>query len=686
MTVPAPAAKLTSQFFADDEPVLTSLRGQIPGAVGPMFGQSDEWPGDSVRRPANRLRWSWRCRFPDEPVWNLRIREVAFCMLNPTHQAVRDAGIFLRTRKWALPTANQTGTQLAVLGRWAAAEGLPDDLHLWSAEDWQAYLDFRATDTEPGTVMNDVAAIRRLVRFSPLVTGIGALADPWPGKTNRQVAEAAHARELSTESIAPEVWWPLLRAAWAYIDRFAPAILERHDESRATQPSTSAASPPPGRPGRGSIDATLRAWLDDPDNRIPVHGPGATKGTPGEPVWKALERLIWSRSGNIRFFTTRPAGLRRRDWVRAAAADPARVEEPEFVLPNDLRMLRAACYVFVAAVSMMRDSEIQEIQRGALTQHFGAPAVASKKTKHDASRPREHWWIIEPVAKAIAVAERVSWHETHIFASLSSREDSNGQGGRAGFYASLDIDFFIRAVNATRHDTGLDEIPPARVRPHMFRKTMSAIASQEPDGEIALGIQLKHAARRALANRTTQAYGRIDAKWAKEFDTQLETAAARKLVALLKGRRSGETIAVGPGAARFHAGLDKVNAAIDQSPTLRAQLADDRLEITLLRDEFANLHLGSINHCLWHAPTAQCQNQLPKEQRGQAPLLGACQPSRCRNSVLTLAHERIWRLEEADLLRLLNTKLSKPLREQALARLTEVRTATSQFDKLKDNA
>ncbi|MER5730713.1 hypothetical protein ABT084_20675 [Streptomyces sp. NPDC002138] len=172
----------------------------------------------------------------------------------------------------------------------------------------------------------------------------------------------------------------------------------------------------------------------------------------------------------------------------------------------------------------------------------------------------------------------------------------------------------------------------------------------------------------------------------KEFDTDLQTAAARKLVGLLKARRSGETIAVGPGAARFHAGLDKVNTAIDQRPALRAQIADERLEITLLRDEFTDLHLGTVNHCMWNAPTAECQNQLPPAQRGQAPLLGACQPSRCRNSVLTLSHERIWRMEEADLVEFLKKKLSKPLRDQALARLAEVRSATQQIERLKENA
>lgn len=64
---------------------------------------------------------------------------------------------------------------------------------------------------------------------------------------------------------------------------------------------------------------------------------------------------------------------------------------------------------------------------------------------------------------------------------------------------------FIAHVNI-----GLAGVPEARVRPHQFRKTMSVICSREPDGEIALGIQLKRAARRILANPTTHSYAAPD--------------------------------------------------------------------------------------------------------------------------------------------------------------------------------
>ncbi|MFZ3470381.1 hypothetical protein ACODT3_24595 [Streptomyces sp. 4.24] len=83
------------------------------------------------------------------------------------------------------------------------------------------------------------------------------------------------------------------------------------------------------------------------------------------------------------------------------------------------------------------------------------------------------------------------------------------------------------------------------------------------------------------------------------------------------------------------------------------------------------------------ASTASRPHQLSQRGADLGRARGAVEDE---GSVLTLAHERIWRLEEADLVRLLKTKLSKPRREQALTRLADVRTATAQFDKLKDNA
>lgn len=238
---------------------------------------------------------------------------------------------------------------------------------------------------------------------------------------------------------------------------------------------------PPAEERLTHRDRVLREWLDNPDNVIPVHAVDDQVAWAGEPNWTELARLVYGRPSNVFARGSKARAEQRRLWVCEVARDPNRTIATDHGL--NLRMLRAACYVFVAALTAMRDSEIHELERGALTQYYGAPALASRKVKGDDSRPRGYWWIIEPVARAIAVAEQLTWHDTRVFTAVTAKVG----GGDGGFDAARDIDDFIATVNANREHTGLEEIPEALVRPHMFRHTMSIIAAQEPDGEIALG-------------------------------------------------------------------------------------------------------------------------------------------------------------------------------------------------------
>jgi hypothetical protein len=793
--------------FGDSEFVFAGHPDKIPGVSGPVFGRSDEWPADAIRRPSNKTPGAWKLRFPAEAAWNLRAREASFALLNPAHRALREAGVHLPAQPAALQTLARLCHHLATLMSWAQRHALPADLPAWTSTHWDAFLEETAGRLGPSSVSGYVSSIRRLVVLAPVLTGGGVREDPWPNRTAADVGRRL-TRPVSTPAIPPATWWPLLHAAWTYIDVFAGDLLDLRDRVTAASPAgrtpgsqasahydqlvarwladpanlvpahvTAWRGAPAGTPrwtmlsllmtggatdsvfaaggqratarralieaaaagGRiqpvrngqaftgssalqepalprtrsgAAIDAGLRRWLADPASQIPVRGRGHRNGAAGTVLWATLARLIdpCHRGGDI-FSGT--AGQHRRDLVIAVAAtgrvhiadgesDPAlgRLDCAGFAvvtradgstgpwrerlspdqLSHELRMLRAAIYIFVAALSMMRDSEIQEIQRGAVTIHYGSPAVTSQKSKLDPARPQLRWWITEPVAQAIAVAERLSAHPTHIFATLrppAAAPKGTIRNGRRGIAACRDIDLFIAHINAAGHRLGLEPIPAGRVRPHMFRRTMSIITGQEPDSEIALGLQLKHAARRALANAATPGYAAADTAWAQELGSQLELAAARRMTDLLHARRDGHAVAAGPGAARLHAGLDKVNAALGSTPALHAQAADPRTEITLLRDEFADLHFGTVNHCLWDPAQAECQNALPPAQRGQSPLIGACQPARCRNSAVTASHAPAWLAEEADLTAMLrHTRLAPPRKQAIQQRLADVRLIT----------
>jgi hypothetical protein len=62
------------------------------------------------------------------------------------------------------------------------------------------------------------------------------------------------------------------------------------------------------------------------------------------------------------------------------------------------------------------------------------------------------------------------------------------------------------------------------------------------------------------------------------------------------------------------------------------------------------------------------------------PLLGACQPARCRNSAITAKHLPIWLAEEQDLQRMLTEPRLGPARRQSLQnRLADVKLITDSW-------
>ncbi|WP_109530036.1 hypothetical protein [Nocardia aurea] len=131
-------------------------------------------------------------------------------------------------------------------------------------------------------------------------------------------------------------------------------------------------------------------------------------------------------------------------------------------------------------------------------------------------------------------------------------------------------------MNAHRHHTSLDEIPADHVTAHMFRRTMAMLTRDYAGSEIALGIQLKHAATRALANRSPQGYAAKDPVWAGYFDDALADARFDRLRELYQAHRRGDTVGYGPGA-------DQLRSSFDAIARAAAQHGDARVEYDLIR-------------------------------------------------------------------------------------------------------
>ena len=322
---------------------------------------------------------------------------------------------------------------------------------------------------------------------------------------------------------------------------------------------------------------------------------------------------------------------------------------------------------------MMRDSELLSIKKGALTTSYGAPAVTSQLRKGRRGMQRRNWWIIEPVAQAIAVAERLALGDD-VFSSV--RREHRAHDGAGRFDRHSELKQFISQLNGQSSDAGLEPIPAFHLAPHMFRRTMAVITAQQPDGEIALGIQLKHAARRAVANGTTSGYASETPEWAAEFEHELQEAVASRLVGAWSSHQDHEMRLAGAGAQRFRDELEKVEAVASNE----VKVGDERTLRALLRDRFSTLRWGTVNHCLGIPEQAACLKGLPAEAAAGGVMPNRCQPTACGNSVVTEEHAPIWIAEERDLVaKLRDRKMAPHNREQLETELEDVRRIARKF-------
>ena len=301
---------------------------------------------------------------------------------------------------------------------------------------------------------------------------------------------------------------------------------------------------------------------------------------------------------------------------------------------------------------------IHEITRGSVVDYFGTPAIRSMKGKHDPNLPIKHWWITAPVAEAVVVAEQLSSRHDRLFPPLHRQHAAVARSDQM-------LDAFTAHVNSTNGRTGLQKIPPGNIRPHMFRRTMAMLTDQFPGSEIAVGIQLKHIASRALANRSTQGYANADSSWAAHLDSAIEAARFRRLEDLYRTHKSGTPIGYGPGAAQMAQTFN------DIQHKAQAHGGDATLERALLRQARISIRFGVLNHCVMdqnNPAGAACLENAIVPDGHKGPLHDRCRPDRCANSVIGAEHVPIWASEQRNLLTLIDTPRLSTCRKEALQR------------------
>ncbi|MBL3666929.1 integrase [Streptomyces sp. M2CJ-2] len=670
MILPLPQQR-RSPLFRDDAPVVQGRallpEARKPGARVPRLGDTRIWDFNGVlKRPANVNASDWKVHFSqglENPYWNMLAREFMMIVMNRRHPVVLKSGIVLEG-SGTPTTLSHIASRLRAVARWGRENGRPAHPDAWTAEDLrQRITDLAAEGMSPETVRSHVGTLKNLAIAEPALSLPWPVGDPWPGQSARDVARSRPSKAITTPTVPPKTWFPLIRAAWAYIHDFAPDVLRA--DSRVRELKADA------RLSVIGIDARLEQWFAEPENKIPVHVASAGGQDP-RVNWNLLTLLLGYEAIHNSAFAAdarNPLKTRRRELVQNTAAEGrttthaltgelVQVTRPDGATgpwhPGiDLRALtdlktalRNAAFTLVVGLSMMRDSEIHEILRDPVVEHYNTPAIASTKIKGTTDRPGKHWWIAGPLVEALAVAEAVSLHPERVFAPVHS---SNQDGTIDG---ALMLASFVRFVNANRVWTGLDAIPATYIRPHMFRRTMAMLTDQFPGSEIATGIQLKHLATRALANATTRGYAASDAEWAKYLEDALDNVKFRKIKDLYQRHTAGEEIGFGPGAERIKDAFDQVTA------TVKARNGDARTADTLLRTTRIHIRFGMLNNCTadhTNPVGAVCLENAIVPEGHTGPLDERCRPDRCANSMIGFEHLPIYDSHQRKQLELINS-------------------------------
>ncbi len=674
----AEAAQPARPPFEATDLVVSGLYIGSPDEPLQLYGDATvvTWNVNALGRPPARSRKWGVINFRSlRGEWLDSAKALAIALLNPDLPRLVGRAVPMRQDPAVPPSVENHMRALHdywLIAKWG---GFPASLRDWGTTEFTealARLDALGPISEHR--LRHLERVPRLLFALRDVIPNSPQSDPWPTKDQSPFDKRFRKRgSLATEPVDPFAYFSLLDAAMSYVDLFSVDILQG---LRNLEDASARRSQIKGSEVAGFTDA----YLTDPDTSVPVHV-AVEAGATNEEVeaainWSLLGRLIAGRKNGL-FEGSRAVNIVRRAQavakVRAGNSIVGGIVVPSaqldgrespwteglspIQLQNEERFLRTACYIVIAAFTMMRDSEVQSLQRGCLTTYMGLPAVRSTLLKGEPSRPMAHWWITAPVARAITVLEQISHHPEHLFAS--SRATKGTDAG--GIYIHHRLPEFRDQINLTASTTGLTPIPDEPITPHMLRRTMALITEYERGGQLAAAHQLKHAYLVSRSNSLTGAYTAPTEKWAEELHQREGEREARRAIDELA--LSPTARPVGPGASRLR--------TVGQGAVL-----DDPARTRLLAQSFPDLKFGTANVCLGDVSVAAC---LPSDQRDGSQRVRpyACDPTQCANSVVMPTQQRLWQEEERTLEEMRKTpRMSAHARNLVSHRLAEVKRIT----------
>ena len=468
--------------------------------------------------------------------------------------------------------------------------------------------------------------------------------------------------ENKTARIPETVQTPLLVWAMRFVDDFADDIIEaigiwvklRNPQAQDNHP-------------RGSSRERVRTFLMDCENQG-----RAVPGREGKATYLAIARLMGCDPDTVRTHSdlvesaARSLGvsaysyldvpvkgqLDGQPWTKGIS-----VQTDSFSLVAVTRALQAACYIVIAFLSGMRDSEIKHIRTGScLTERdrTGRPyrwrvsSLAFKGEQSENGVPAT-WVVGRSGANAIAVLERahraIPFADNDLIFAAVPVGPGIGSASRTGnstltsAATNSQLNHFISWVNNYCLARGRsDAIPdvdgsPWRLSTRQFRRTLAWYVARRPGGSIAGAIAYRHHSVQMFEGYA----GTADSGFRAEVEAEQAMAEGEQLLALIDEHEHEELS--GPAADDAQRRLKSMGS---QQLFVGTVTSDRHRFKRLLKLHGPNIHPGKYVTCVYTASRALCR---PPGDSSDTPDQTSCKPLACRNVALTRSNRETWAAE-----------------------------------------
>ena len=534
----------------------------------------------------------------------------------------------------------------------------------------------------PDTAAGKVGVIKYLAAHGPFLTDRLGFT-PWPGRPANQVAGRRIPRENTTPRIPQEVMAPLLQAALFYMQTAAGDILTAQREISDLRAACAQVTLRPGE-ARARLEAFIagraRAGRGIPAAPHPGKIPGAvTAGGVVQAPNRALISLLAGIPGGLWYHQERlaPAGdelgyeqggldTPMSPWP--GSGRPWRPRLDTASLRTELFHLRTACWIVIAYLSGMRDTEVRELTRDCAFTEPGPGGRTRCKLRGRVFKDRglagdsEEWVVLDVVHQAVGVLLAVNDDPARLFAYSGVRKD----GMNANMLTRLNR--FAAHVNdlltppggepfLPRHG---DSQAPWELTTAQFRRTLAWHIAHQPFGVVAGARQYKHAQVAIFEGYAgTSASGFAAEVGAEQAVARLDYAEDLYRDWLASGPSGG-------GANRkINAEFARIHAELADLP---GTIADPRRLRTMLSHLGVTLHPGVLGDCFYQPGAALCAKQAkPPAGKTPLPMLNTC--LNCPNARRSTVH--LPRLEQArDQARQIISDCPRPLPPLQQAALT----------------